>query len=50
MASTRKPIESYAFMITKKFPKHKSFEILRQPEGDFVSAFIRTLSHIFKGD
>ncbi len=50
MARTPKPKEVYNFAVIKNFPKFKTFEILRQPEGDFVSAFVKTLSQLFKGD
>ncbi|MBD3397905.1 hypothetical protein GF412_02010 [Candidatus Micrarchaeota archaeon] len=42
--------EVYHFSIVKNFPKYKSFEILKEPEADFLSAFVRTLSQLFKGD
>jgi len=50
MARIQKPKEVYNFVTMKNFPKYKSFEILRQPEGDFISAFMKTLSHLFKGE
>ena len=40
----------YNFAIVKNFPKYKSFEIIRQPEGDFFSAFMKTFSQLFKGE
>jgi len=50
MAEARKPRDSYSFAIVKNFPKYKSFEVLKQPEGDFISAFMKTLSQLFKGE
>jgi hypothetical protein len=48
-AGSRKK-DIYAFAIVKKFPKYKSFEILKHPEGGFVSSFVKTFSHLFKGE
>lgn len=42
--------EVYNFTVVKNFPKYKSFEILKEPESDFISAFMKTLSQVFKGD
>lgn len=50
MAAPRKTRDVYTFTVVKNFPKYRSFEILRQPEGDFVSVFLKTLSQLFKGD
>jgi len=50
MARTTRPKEVYAFVIMKNFPKYKSFEIIKQPEADFISAFMKTLSQLFKGE
>ncbi len=50
MANISKKREVYNFVVVKKFPKYKSFEIIRQPESDFISVFMKTLSQLFKGE
>ena len=50
MPPARKARDIYTFTIVKNFPKFRSFEVLKQPESDFVSAFLKTLSQLFKGD
>lgn len=42
--------EVYNFTIIKKFPRYKSFEIIKQPKTDFVSAFMKTFTQMFKGE
>ncbi len=47
---TSRKKEVYNFAVVKNFPKYKSFEIIKEPESDFISAFMKTLSQLFKGD
>jgi hypothetical protein len=47
---TAKKKDTYNFTLVKNYPKYKSFDIMKQPETDFVSAFMKTLSQLFKGD
>ncbi len=42
--------EIYNFVIVKNFPKYKSFEILNQPDGNFLKMFMKTFSQLFKGE
>ncbi|MBD3390306.1 hypothetical protein GF415_05155 [Candidatus Micrarchaeota archaeon] len=50
MPGKRRRPDTFHFMVAKNFPKHKSFEVLKQPDSDFFSAFVKTLSQLFKGE
>lgn len=42
--------DTYHFSVMKNFPKYKSFEIVKEPEADFLSAFVKALSQLFRGE
>ena len=42
--------ETYNFAVVKNFPQYKTFEIIKHPDGNFATVFMKTLSQLFKGE